>query len=259
MAAATPNPNRHWFVDEVGDRCKMSRALSGSLPVIMTVQTYPGSQSYDVLFESSSWPVKQPLTQTHSRIELKPPLRNGWYLTQIESALWGAGTALKMVQLPGSFLLDLSKASTLVLSNWQLRPQTFSIPRGADEAIRALIDCQVSKMIEWGADPSGFGSGALPPRPQGSVSDWLGVDLFRQMKSHRVAVRMLVSPGGKVEQCTFLKSNLGSDAEAEARRSMSKHARFRPARGPNGSNVRSVFVLYFNLEKYDRWEYLPAG
>src|SRR5918993_4952093 len=139
MAAATPNPNRHWFLDEDRDRCKMSRAVSGSLPVIMTVQTYPGSQSYDVLFESSSWPVKQTADADAQpdRAEATASKRLVFDADRIgalgrgDSAEDGSATRLIPTRSVESF--DARAVE------WQLRPQTFSIPRGADEAIRALI------------------------------------------------------------------------------------------------------------------------
>ena len=150
----------------------------------------------------------------------------------------------------------LSRAQTLELSNLRLKLK-YAAPNGVAAATRALVDCQVTKMIEWGADPSGFGDGASPVKVRGDPRSWFGEDFFDKPKSYRIAVRMLVSPEGRVERCDFLRSNVNEKEQSSACGAILKSARFTPARSPKGAPVRSVYVLYGNIDRYRMWQHLP--
>lgn len=244
-----------WYVDEADTRCFMSHAVEGGANRRLTVLTYPGSQLYDLVLESDVWPVKDPQL-TGTRLELKPVHGQHWYTMLVEPSQSASGRSLRLVELPGSFLLDLSRANTLDLFNWQLK-FNYPVPAGVAAATKALVDCQVTKMIEWGADPSGFGTGAIPVKVRGDPRSWFGPDFFDKPKSYRLAVRMLVSPEGRVERCDFLRSSVGQKEQASGCKAIIENARFSPARSPKGAPVRSVYVLYGNLERYRMWQHLP--
>jgi hypothetical protein len=250
---------QHWYVDEADSRCFMSHALDGDANSRLTVQTYPGSQLYDVVLESDVWPFKElRFTQTYSRLELAPVPGQRSHSTLIEPSRSASGKALRVVELPGSFLLDLTRANTLKLSNLKFELK-YNIPVGVAAATNALIDCQVTKMIEWGADPSGFGKGATPVKVRGDPRSWFGLDFFDKPKSYRIAVRMLVSPEGRVESCDFLHSSVSTKEQHMACKAILESARFTPARSPKGTPVRSVYVLYGNLDRYRMWQHLPEN
>lgn len=257
-AQSVPIPEaakQRWYVDEADNRCFMSHAVAGGENRRLTVLTYPGSQLYDLVLESDVWPVKDPQL-AGSRLELKPVLGQHWYTMLVEPSDSASGRSLRLVELQGSFLLDLSKANTLELSNWQLK-LSYLVPAGVAAATKALVDCQVTKMIEWGADPSGFGTGARPVKVRGDPRSWFGLDFFDKPKSYRLAVRMIVSPEGRVENCDFLRSSVGQKEQASGCKAILENARFAPARSPRGTPVRSVYVLYGNLERYRMWQHLP--
>ena len=248
---------QRWYVDEADNRCFMSHALDGGANSRLTVETYPGSQLYDLVLESDVWPFKEPrLTHTHSRLELRPVPGHHWSSTLIEPSRSASGKSLRLVELPGSFLLDLSRAETLDLSNLKLK-LTYPVPSGVSAAAKALVDCQITKLIEWGADPSGFGTGASPLKVRGDPRSWFGLDFFDKPKSYRIAVRMLVSPEGRVERCDFLRSSVSEKEQQSACKAILESARFTPARSPRGTPVRSVYVLYGNLDRYRMWQHLP--
>jgi hypothetical protein len=246
---------QRWYVDEADNLCFMSHAVDGGSNRRLTVLTYPGSQLYDLVLDSDAWPVRDPQL-TGSRLELKPVPGQHWYQMLVEPSNSASGRSLRLVELPGSALLDLSKASKLELSNWQLKLD-YPIPAGIAEAMKALVDCQLTKMIEWGADPSGFGPGAAPVKVRGEPRSWFGLDFFDKPKSYHLAVRMLVSPDGRVEKCDFLRSSVSKKEQASGCKAILENARFAPARSPKGTPVRSIYVLYGNLERYRMWQHLP--
>ena len=246
---------QRWYVDEADDLCFMSHALDGGSNHRLTVQTYPGSQLYDLVLDSDAWPARE-LQITDSRLELRPIKDLHWHKTLIDPSRSASGKAIRVVELPGSFLLNLAKATSLELSNAQLK-LSYAIPTGIAVATNALVECQVMKMIEWGADPSGFGIGATPVKVRGDPREWFGQDFFDKPKSYRIAVRMLVSPDGHVEKCDFLRSSVSEEEKTSACKAILETARFTPARNPKGAPVRSVYVLYGNIDRYRMWQHLP--
>lgn len=255
LAPIPKEARQSWYVDEAKDRCFMSHAVEGGANRRLTVQTYPGSQLYDLVLESDVWPVKEPKL-TDSRLELKPVFGQHWYRTLIEPSRDEKGHALKLVGLPGSVLFNLTKATSVEVSNSQMEV-SYPVPAGVAEAAKALTDCQVDKMIEWGADSSGFGKGALPVAVRGDPKEWFGFKFFDKPKSYRFAVRMLVSPEGTAESCDYLSSSFSITEQALACQSLMKNAKFKPARSPKGTPVRSVFVIYGNLDKWRVYNHLP--
>ena len=244
-----------WYVDEAENLCFMSHAINGGSNRRLTVQAYPGSQLYDIVLESDVWPVKN-LRLNYSGLELKPLPGQHRPKTYVEPSMSASGRALRLVELQSSILLDLSKAAVLELTDLKFK-LSYPVPAGAAAAIKALVDCQITKMIDWGADPSGFGPGASPVKVLGEPRSWFGFQFFDKPKSYRVAVRTIVNPQGRAERCDFLRSSVSQKEQDSACSAILERAQFEPARNAKGVPVRSVYVIHANLVRYRMFQDLP--
>ncbi|HMJ93669.1 MAG TPA: energy transducer TonB [Allosphingosinicella sp.] len=117
---------------------------------------------------------------------------------------------------------------------------------GADQAVRALRECNDSALRDYGLDPARMASlRELPKWRESSQSlisslDYPG-EAIRLGISGISVVRLDIDIKGKVERCAIVKSSNNSDLDNTTCRGLSR-AHFNPAIGPDGNPVAASII-----------------
>jgi hypothetical protein len=251
-ASAQPAPSPpaaglpRWHIDGGGERCLLERLLADGTTLI--VRTYPLSGDYELMLARPDWPAASARVAEGADIVLFPDL-NSYKRPGAVLPLGGAlGKAVAFSALPPDFLTGLAAAKTLAVGAGGKPVADLPVPPGAKAAVDALRRCEAVKAVDWGADPAAFERGGSPPKPIGNTRDWLDQrDVGSANSWHAFGAgavfRLVVGTDGKVERCDVLEASPNSGLRANGCRSLTAHARFEPAKDPQGRPVRSALAF----------------
>jgi hypothetical protein len=246
QAAPEASAPARWHVDGSGSRCVLTRRLAGTPAATLILRSYPGSGEYELMLSSPDWPRSVGGAKKEAALTLAPGAavyRGEATILPLER---GLGDAVAMPLLPGSFLRDFARASSLDLAVGGQPVATYALPTAA-KAADAFAFCESEKLIEWGADPAGFEPGAARPRPVGDPRQWLTDRDLRGLMlaasySAAVIARLTIGIDGRAEECTLLEATAIERLQAIACRALKDRARYEPARDKDGKPIRSVAV-----------------
>lgn len=235
-----------WAVDGAGTRCVLTRRLGGTPTASLIVRTFPGSGEYEAMLASPDWPRRVYQVKKEAALSFAPS-GSAWRGSAVLVPLQhGLGDAVAFPRLPAQFIGAFANASSLSLAAGGEALGSYTLPSAA-KAAEALAFCETEKLIEWGADPAGFGPGTSPPRPVGKPSEWLtdrdlGPDQYLGSYAVAVIARLTIGADGGVEQCELLETSGSERLAGVACSALRKRARYEPARDKGGKPVRSVAV-----------------
>jgi hypothetical protein len=239
-------PAPQWRLDSGGHRCLIARELQGNPAATLLVQSDPGSGQHLFALSSSAWPTV--ITRAERlRISLSPGKASVERPREVVlvTASNGKGQILRFGPLSAGFFDEFPGASTVTISTPRGSAATYEIPAAA-EAVRLLAECERKKLVDWGADPAGFGPGARRAVPIGEPYRWLDTSripgAFRN-DQFRLIGRLTLSPQGHPTKCEIIEASLNEAGKAAACRSLMERARYEPARDPSGNPVRAVVTL----------------
>ena len=240
--AAAADTQAGWAVDGAGARCTLSRSADAQTLVL---RTYPGSGQYDLMLVSAVLTKRfQGRRPKAFSLAFNP---SGTVFHQSGAPIplqGGLGTAAAFGGLQRDFLDAMAKAAMLDLNVDRTEIASFPIPL-ADKAVAALKSCEQAKLQEWGADPAGFASGAIPPKPIGNAATWLTAkDLGKAGKGNAgfAVLRLSVAADGSIAGCAPLESN-NPAFDTLACLALTPRAHYQPARDAAGNAIVSV-ALY---------------
>jgi hypothetical protein len=222
----------------------MSRSLPGSPPADLGVRTYPGTGNYELVLATGSWPNSlRNAERVRMAFEPGTAVFGRPAIFQLRTPQ-GVRHVIQFSGLPANFLQTFGAASTVTLRNNASNIVAYQLPRASGVAT-VLASCERLKLIDWGADPAGFGPGAQRPRPAGDQRSWVDVRLIPALLSATqtdVVVSLVVGGDGRVARCSVLEANLDAQSKVQLCSQLTHNARYQPARGPTGTAVRSVVV-----------------
>jgi hypothetical protein len=208
----------------------------------LVVQTYAGSDEYDVVL-SRSWPSTLRRAQ-QVKLSFRPSgisFERPGQLALVQRP--GAPDDLRFLSLTGDFLRGFGGASNLEISVGGKSIATFGLPAAAAVA-RQFAACERDKLLAWGADPAGFAPGARRPRPIGDSPRWVDPSDIKKPTNGTFEMRVInllhLNAKGRPEKCAVLESNLGDAGNAAACRVLMRKAHYEPARDAQGKAIRSV-------------------
>lgn len=117
---------------------------------------------------------------------------------------------------------------------------------GAEQAVRALSECNDSALRDYGLDPARMASLRELPKLRKSWNaliselDYPG-EAIRLGISGISVVRLDIDIKGEVERCTIVKSSTNNDLDSTTCRGLSR-AHFDPAIGPDGNPVAASII-----------------
>jgi len=257
---AQPGPTgaapARWHLDGATNRCVLSRQLEGTPGAITFVlRTIPGSNRYDIILAGAGI---ERLIGRGETVRLA-------FARGFEEAITFEGPASR-VDLPGALSRGLSigpfthevseafgRATALRLSDREGREiGSWALPITA-RAAAVVAECQVAKLVDWGADRAGFESGATPPQPITAPRTWLSIRDFGLANAlapatYTAVFRLVLDAGGRPTACTLIEFAGNLDIEPEFCRAIVRSARYRPARDPRGVAIPSVAVEILSFE-----------
>lgn len=254
-APGAPQGSR-WHLDGATNRCVLTRSLQGTPgAVTFILRTIPGSARYDVILAGEG--ARQDVRRRGSDTRLA--FIGSDAVFQVEAAPIDLPGNLRrgiaIGPLPAAFVTEFAKASALRLTDGQGRELgSWTVPSGR-RAAEALAFCETEKQVEWGADRSGFGAAAVPPRPATDPRTWLTIRDFGlahslSPASYTAVFRLVLDTEGKPMDCKLLEFAGNVDIEDHFCRALVRSARYEPARNAGGNPVRSVavHVLSFRMD-----------
>jgi hypothetical protein len=239
--AQTPaDPAPQWVVDQSGYHCAIATKLGGG-PGTMVLRTFAGSDNYALVIASAS--LTDALVRARKSIGMTPT--TGTEQSRAPGEARAKGNLIRFTYLPDIFVDDLEKSTYLSFSSDGKRVAQLSIP-GVGKAVRALRRCVTDKLVEAGADPAGFASGARRPKPLGNSFAWIDYPSFGSLhgpSSFYAAILLDVETDGRASACEVLdyKGNVGPKRESACKTLLAR-ARFEPGRTADGKPVKSLYV-----------------
>jgi len=243
-AGAQPGqPSQGWAVAEADGACTMRHGLEGVQGGALEVRTYAGTGQYQLRLVSQDWRW-EPRNGEDMVSLFFVPGRAQVSTYVVASFLREGGREIYVLPpVPPVFVERIAQSSHARLVVLGEEAAIFPLTDGT-AARRELLACQRRKLIEWGADPAVFGTGATPARPTGDPSEWMSGYVSGGLTDRNFAVLALkVGANGRPEGCTIVDTNHPRYASFMCRR-LRTRGRYEPARDARGNPVRSVAVYW---------------
>jgi hypothetical protein len=256
-APQAPAAAPRWHVDGGGDRCILTRALDPTTTLILRV--FPQSGDYELMLARPDWPAGAARVVDGATIMLLPDKKSFDRRGAIVPLGGELGKAVAFGGLPPEFVDALAGARTLSVGAGGKPVAELPVPASARGAVAALRQCEAVKAVDWGADAAAFEPGGALPKPVGDSRKWLDIrDVGSPNTWHAfgagAAFRLVVGPSGSVERCDVLEASANSALRANGCKSLTAHARYEPARDPQGRPVRGVLVYSTSYQVVVRFE-----
>lgn len=234
-----------WHVDGSGERCILTRALDPATTLILRV--FPLSGDYELMLARSDWPGSAARVADGAIVLLLPDM-SSYERRGAVVPLGPLGKAVAFSGLPPEFLAAFGGAKTLSIGAGGKPLAELPVPASAKGAVGALRQCEAVKAVDWGADPAAFQAGGSLPKPIGDIHKWLDIrDIGSANTWHQFGAgatfRLVIGADGAVERCDVLEASLNSALRANGCKSLTAHARFEPAKDPQGRPVRSALAF----------------
>ena len=257
--AALPSPapaDARWLVDESGLTCSMGRAVAAG-PVSLLIQTYPGSGSYDLSLVLPQWHERPRMFPEPAVLSFAPDGGSLEHEAMFQPFPDKPGGMLRFLEMPAEFLDRFGQATSLRVTYGRREVGNYLVPQ-AGPVSRVFADCEANKLVEWGANPAGFGPGTRRPRPIGDPNHWVvAADLpnfVRQPKNVTAAARLNLDAAGRIQQCTLIDPSGFAALDNLVCRLLRLRARYEPARARDGNAVETVVVYRVHWISWVRFD-----
>jgi len=228
-----------WQVDWGDQFCSLIRVPDRRSPFVTALRVVPGGSGLDlVLLRRGSAPLPNgissiALTRSDTSYDVRPVIEE-------EDRLEFSG-------LPDGFWESFADAGELQLKARNDVRHRIELT-GAQDAMRALRQCEAEVMREWGIDAAEWRS--LQRRPTSTnllglrYTDYPGQALERS-RSGRVLVRVAVSAEGRPSECVTVATSGDTSLDTATCQVVMSRGRFEPALDSAGQPVaaRSIFKV----------------
>jgi hypothetical protein len=236
--ADPPATGASWTLDHSGYDCAIAGKLVGEPPAVVTLRTLPGTGKFDLSLMSKSLPKEVLKARKQVGLKLLP---TGWsHLRRSHYALFWED-AVSLPGRPAELLNHFAAAKQVGVLVGDRTVLTYSV-LSPKAATKALAECEASKLIEAGADAAGFLPGAVRPEALGNKLEW--ADYFERMPNIYAMALVDIDTNGRASECRVLEMK-GRYPRDRLCKDLLQSARYRPARDPQGSPIRSVVTLEF--------------
>ncbi|WP_197273774.1 energy transducer TonB [Porphyrobacter sp. AAP60] len=256
-------PSSAWNLDYADDKCMLTRLFGdGDSTHFLAFQQYWPAREAGVTVAGPSFSRFRSLARTEVRFfDGHQPFRT----TPFTGSVGGFGTGVIFSNLrpgsgepeanklgetgqPGLPQLDVNFGQQMQFVELQQGGRTVRLQTGAmDEAFKALNQCTLDLLGEWGLDPERHLTAQSKARwlnEEALVRKILSSyprDALAQGEQAIMRMRVIVTAEGAVESCTLIKATNTIRLESSVCDVMQR-ARFEPARDANGQPFRSLFA-----------------
>lgn len=238
-------PSDPWRVERIEHRCTLFRQEDGARPVLLTLDTTPGSGLIRLIVADPGWSEQAAAEAAGMSFLLDPggpvagerarPIRNP------------AGAGVELTGIDQSFLAAFAAAGSIRLQGNGKTPLRLKLA-DASAAVRALRDCEEQGLRHWGVDTAARSALVRLPKPAGAGAiEWFRwqeypKEAIRARASGTVVTRVTVGPTGRATNCTIVVGAGHPALDKRTCESILKRARFDPALDAAGKAVRSDYI-----------------
>lgn len=238
-----------WQIDVAPARCRLTRNFaSASPPYSMSVQSVPGSQSYQITIAGEA--LKEIAQSASSPASLS--FENG-------AAIAGRAVGVRLqaskspaVRMHGVPPVLLDRLADNVAFGIQRSGRSVSplVLGSAAKAVAALRKCETDQLVDWGADPTQFQTGGATPIATMDRESWLSTVQVMRIMAGRDAVsatfKVGITDDGRIDTCFAVPPD-DPGITAIACKGVIGRSLFTPAKAPDGRAVRGAATFALEI------------
>jgi TonB family protein len=236
-------PTGPWRIERVDSRCTLSWRGSGPKPLLLTLDTTPGSGLIRLVAADPGWGDQAAAKAAAMPFILDP---GGPVAGEKERPISSvAGGSVELAGVDRSFLAAFAKARSIRLEKKGKTPFRLDLPAAA-AGVGAFRDCEERSLSEWGVDAAAHGAlGRLPKAAGAGAVEWFRWQEYPDGAgvSGTVVARITVSPAGSPVECAVVVGAGHPALDKLTCDSVLKRARFEPGLDSSGRSVRSDYIL----------------
>lgn len=243
-------PVSRWILRDDPAKCQLERQ-NIEPSAILSIETVPGIDSYDVAIASEQIKGATPLspaalTFTPSRQNLNGLAR----ATKLPNGM----PIIRMQGVAPDFLVGLEHADAVTITTKAGVEATAHIA-GAAKAVEALRKCTTDQLIDWGADAGQFAPGGKLPVALKDRDEWLSnrelMDIARQTEQPDIDAlfRVTIAVDGAIDGCRAATDDIDSGIETAACGAVMGKILFNAAKNADGHPVRGVATFGVRLSR----------
>jgi Gram-negative bacterial TonB protein C-terminal len=254
LLAATPQSAPPTALDWTWDRttpsCSLRQAYSDGK--IVSISRTPGNEGTGLSFGGTVPITAQPQTFSDGKINFSSGETSG---AEIHVSEAKGGRDVIVSSDDPDFLTKLAKTSDVELVQEAFGSMRVPL-RSAGAAVKALRNCEDSKMRDWGMDPVAVNALKSRPSPVKSAVSWFSTDdypigaIFEGLEGYSIS-RLLVGPDGTVTECVSLNRNRRPHTRDRMCDKLKHRARFKPALDASGMPVPAPYVVMVQFRLSD--------